>query len=68
VRLGTRPDSVEATSVSGSVQVVLPDAGPYRVRTATVTGDTDVDVRNDPGARSTVTARTTTGDLTVSTG
>jgi DUF4097 and DUF4098 domain-containing protein YvlB len=68
VRLGSRPESVEATSASGNVQVALPDAGPYRVQAATASGDTDIDVRTDPGARSTITARTTSGDVTVGTG
>jgi putative adhesin len=68
VRLTNRPEAVEATSVSGNVRVVLPDAGPYRVRTATVTGDEDVDVRTDPGAPATIRASTTSGDITVGTG
>ncbi|MCO1658091.1 DUF4097 family beta strand repeat-containing protein [Pseudonocardia humida] len=67
VRLGERPVSLEVRSVSGNVRVVLPDAGSYRVETATVSGDTDVDVRDDPGASSTVRARTTSGDVTVGT-
>jgi hypothetical protein len=54
--------------VSGNVRIVLPDAGPYRVDTDTVTGETDVDVRDDPGASSTIRARTTSGDITVGTG
>jgi hypothetical protein len=68
VRSVERPVSLEAQSVSGNVRIALPDAGPYRVQTATVTGDTDVDVRDDPGASSTVRVRTTSGDLTVGTG
>lgn len=68
VRMVERPVALEVRSVSGNVQVALPDAGPYRVETATVSGDTDVDVRDDPGASSTVRARTTSGDVTVGTG
>jgi hypothetical protein len=68
VRLGERPVSLQAQSVSGNVRIVLPDAGPYRVDTDTVTGETDVDVRDDPGASSTIRARTTSGDITVGTG
>jgi hypothetical protein len=68
VRSAQRPVSLEAQSVSGNVRIVLPDAGPYRVQTSTVSGDADVDVREDPGAASTVRVRTTSGDLTVGTG
>ncbi|HZG89082.1 MAG TPA: DUF4097 family beta strand repeat-containing protein, partial [Pseudonocardia sp.] len=68
VHLGTRPVTLEATSTSGNVQVTLPDAGPYRVAADTVTGRTDVGVRSDPGARSTIRVRTTSGDVSVGTG
>ncbi|WP_214403452.1 DUF4097 family beta strand repeat-containing protein [Pseudonocardia lacus] len=68
VRLSERPVSLQAQSVSGNVRVVVPDAGPYSVRTSTVSGDTDVDVRDDPGASSSIQVRTTSGDLTVGTG
>jgi hypothetical protein len=68
VHLLDRPQSLAATSVSGDVEVRVPDAGPYRVEAGTVSGDTDVDVRSDPGARSTLRLRTTSGDVSVSTG
>jgi DUF4097 and DUF4098 domain-containing protein YvlB len=54
--------------VSGDVEVRVPDAGPYLVNATTVSGDAEVGVRSDPGARSQLNLRTTSGDLSVSTG
>lgn len=68
VNLLDRPESLSATTVSGDVQVRVPDAGPYRVDADTVSGDTEIGVRSDPGARSVLELRTTSGDVTVGTG
>jgi Putative adhesin len=68
VHLLDRPQSLAATSVSGDVQVRVPDAGPYRVDADTVSGDAEVGVRSDPAARSVLRLRTTSGDVSVSTG
>jgi hypothetical protein len=67
VHLLDRPETLSATSVSGDVRVRVPDAGPYKVNASTVSGDTELGVRSDPGARSQLNLRTTSGDLTVST-
>jgi Putative adhesin len=68
VHLLDRPDTLSATSVSGDVQVRVPDAGPYKVNASTVSGDTELGVRSDPSARAQLNLRTTSGDLTVTTG
>jgi putative adhesin len=68
VHLLDRPESLSATSVSGDVRVRVPDAGPYRVDADTVSGDTEIGVRSDPGAGSVLELRTTSGDVSVGTG
>jgi hypothetical protein len=68
VHMLDRPQTLSATSVSGDVEVRVPDAGPYLVNATTVSGDAEVGVRSDPGARSQLNLRTTSGDLSVSTG
>jgi hypothetical protein len=58
------PATVSVVADAGDVVIGLPD-GTYRVSTDADAGEEEIDVANDPGARSTVTARTSAGDITV---
>jgi hypothetical protein len=68
VHLLDRPETLSATSVSGDVRVRVPDAGPYKINATTVSGDSELAVRNDPSARAQLNLRTTSGDIALATG
>jgi hypothetical protein len=67
VQLVDRPETLSVTTVSGNLQVRVPDAGPFQVHASTVSGDSEVGVRSDPSARSQLNLRTTSGDISVGT-
>ena len=61
------PRRVDARSDNGGVRIVVPrQGGPYRVDADTSNGRSRVDVPTDPDAPSTITARTSNADLTIS--
>lgn len=61
------PNSVRATTSNGAIEIVLPsDSPPYAVEASTSNGNIVTDVRTDPGAASSIFARTSNGDITVS--
>ncbi|MCU1628533.1 MAG: hypothetical protein JWP64_3482 [Pseudonocardia sp.] len=59
------PAQVEAESTAGNVTVLVPVGPVYRVDARTTVGRVDVRVADDPGADAVITARSTTGDVTV---
>ncbi|CAO5187700.1 hypothetical protein FAIPA1_680006 [Frankia sp. AiPs1] len=60
------PDSVDAHSSAGDVQVLLPSgAPPYAADVSTQEGDRQVSIRSDPGASRHLRATTSSGDVTV---
>jgi hypothetical protein len=60
------PQAVQASTDTGSVEVVLPDdTATYRVETGTDTGGEVVSVRTDPSSTRSIVARTDTGDITI---
>jgi hypothetical protein len=66
LRLTAIPDDVTATTSSGDVLVAVPDGpSPYLVSVHTSSGDRTVGVRTDPTARRTITARTSSGNVSV---
>ena len=58
------PVTVTVVTDAGDVVIALPGGG-YRVSTDADAGEEHIDVANDPGAPSTVSARTSAGDITV---
>lgn len=62
----TAPSSVAAQADSGNVGINVPDR-PYRVKTSTGSGDTNVGVANAPSAPNHLNLHTGSGDITVST-
>jgi hypothetical protein len=66
VSFSAAPDTVDASSDHGDVDVVLPRSGEiYRVDASTDHGSTDVAVRQGPEADRVVRARSDHGDVTV---
>lgn len=62
----TRPHHVDATSGSGSVELMLPPGrDPYNVDARSSAGTTHVAVAHDPEATSTIRLRTSAGSITV---
>ncbi|MGC4944055.1 DUF4097 family beta strand repeat-containing protein [Kribbella sp. DT2] len=60
------PDEVRAQGTSGDVTVVVPEGTEtYKVDTDTSSGDEQAEVRTDPAATRTITAKTSSGDVTV---
>ncbi|ADB30746.1 hypothetical protein Kfla_1651 [Kribbella flavida DSM 17836] len=60
------PSEVKAEASSGDVTVVLPEGTEtYKIDTDTASGDESAEVRTDPAATRTVTATTSSGDVTV---
>ncbi|MBB5841164.1 DUF4097 family beta strand repeat-containing protein [Kribbella italica] len=60
------PVEVRAQGTSGDVTVVVPaGAETYKVDTDTSSGDEHTDLRTDPAATRTITAKTSSGDVTV---
>jgi hypothetical protein len=60
------PDTVQATTSNGSVEIVLPTGGEtYRVDVGTSHGSTDVGVRTDPTSDRVIIGRTSNGSVTV---
>jgi hypothetical protein len=61
------PRQVTARSSNGDISIAVPrQGGPYRVDAQTSNGKRTIDVPTDPAASSTITARTSNGDLTLS--
>lgn len=68
VRLGfaTAPQTVEASSSGGGVEIRLPRVeGGYRVDASSSGGDRSVDVPTDPASSRSVTARSSGGDVRI---
>ncbi|MEV6286030.1 DUF4097 family beta strand repeat-containing protein [Kribbella sp. NPDC051770] len=60
------PQEVRAQGTSGDVTVVVPEgAEAYKVDTDTSSGDEHTEVRTDPVATRTITAKTSSGDVSV---
>jgi DUF4097 and DUF4098 domain-containing protein YvlB len=60
------PSSVQAETSSGDVTVVLPTGTEtYKVDTDTSSGDESTEVKMDPASTRTITAKTSSGDVTV---
>lgn len=55
---------LSATSSAGAVDLTVPDR-PYQIDLVTNAGDVDFDVRTDPDATRTITARSGAGDITI---
>jgi hypothetical protein len=58
------PTDVTASATSGNIAVSVPE-GRYRIDAEANSGDTDVDVPNDPGATHALTLRARSGNITV---
>lgn len=62
----TAPDSVQATTSNGRLQVVLPsDAPPYALEASTSNGEVNADIRTDPSAPASIALETSNGDIVV---
>jgi DUF4097 and DUF4098 domain-containing protein YvlB len=61
------PRSLSAETTAGSIVITVPDEV-YAVDTDTTAGGVEVGVRTDPNADRTITASTTAGEITISTG
>jgi DUF4097 and DUF4098 domain-containing protein YvlB len=60
------PQSIQSEASSGDVTIRLPSGDEaYKVDTDTSSGDESANVKNDPSATRTITAKTSSGDLTV---
>ncbi|MFF0269440.1 DUF4097 family beta strand repeat-containing protein [Kribbella sp. NPDC004536] len=60
------PQSVESKSSSGDVTIGIPDAGDaYKLDTKTSSGDESANIKTDPAATRQITARTSSGDVSV---
>ncbi|MGK4581341.1 DUF4097 family beta strand repeat-containing protein [Kitasatospora sp. HPMI-4] len=60
-----QPETVKATTSTGSVTVKVPSGDPYTVTAGADTGNVRQTVSQQPGARRTITAHSNTGDVTV---
>jgi hypothetical protein len=67
MEFSSAPDEVSARSTNGEISVTVPDDGEsYRVDANTTNGKVDTaDIRTDPDADRSITARTTNGRVTV---
>ncbi|WP_350278391.1 DUF4097 family beta strand repeat-containing protein [Kribbella sp. HUAS MG21] len=62
----TAPQSVESKSSSGDVEILIPSGEEsYKVDTDTSSGDESANVRSDPAATRTITAKTSSGDVSI---
>lgn len=59
-------DTITAETVSGSIQVKVPQGEPYRVLTDSNSGGINVDVATDPSSQHVIDLTTTSGNITVS--
>ncbi|GAA1527282.1 DUF4097 family beta strand repeat-containing protein [Kribbella lupini] len=60
------PDEVQAQGTSGDVTVLVPEGvETYKVDADTSSGDERTELRTDPAATRTITAKTSSGDVTV---
>ncbi|MFD7154636.1 DUF4097 domain-containing protein [Kribbella sp. NPDC059898] len=60
------PQSVEAKASSGNVSIELPPGDTtYKLDTETSSGDRSANVKSDPNAARTITARTSSGDVSI---
>ena len=60
------PQSVESKSSSGDVTIDIPaGAETYKVDTKTSSGDKAADIKQDPAATRSITARTSSGDVSI---
>ena len=57
------PQRLTAKTGSGNVDIAVPDDDAYRVVVETSAGDTEITVRQDPGAGRTIGVRTSRGDV-----
>ncbi|MDA0163894.1 DUF4097 domain-containing protein [Solirubrobacter ginsenosidimutans] len=62
------PTVVEASTASGDVNIAVPSGDAYRVDADPGSGDQQIDVKTDPSADRTITASTSSGDVTVAYG
>lgn len=62
------PESVEAEATTGDVEVRVPVGPVYQVRAEVRNGLSDVEVADTPGAEHRITARSTTGNVSVTHG
>jgi DUF4097 and DUF4098 domain-containing protein YvlB len=65
---GLGPKGVSASTASGDVNITVPRDGTYHVIADPGSGDEQVDVKTDPSADRTITASTSSGDVTVAYG
>lgn len=61
-----RPQDVRAEASSGSIEVLVPDAG-YRVTADASSGERSIDVREDPAAAHTLDLHASSGDISAAT-
>lgn len=60
------PQSISSRSSSGDVRIRIPSGEEsYKVDTDTSSGDESANVRSDPGATRTITAKTSSGDVSI---
>lgn len=57
------PQQLTAKTESGNVDIAMPDDDTYRVVVDTSAGDTEIRVRQDPGAARTIGVQTSRGDV-----
>ena len=65
VRLGAAPSRLTATSESGDIEIRVPKGQPYAVDAQTTSGDSDIDVTDQPSADHRIQVRTVSGDIEV---
>jgi len=62
------PRSVDASTASGDVDVLVPEGEAYRVEADSGSGEQALDVRTDPASTRIIRAQTSSGDVTVAYG
>jgi hypothetical protein len=59
------PQQLTAKTGSGDVDIAVPDDDTYQVVVETSVGDTEIRVRQDPGATRTIGVQTSRGDVRI---
>jgi hypothetical protein len=65
--LSRAPEQATAETSSGNIHLTVPDM-PYQVHAGTSSGQVRIDVRDDPSASRSITAHTSSGDVTIARG
>lgn len=67
LELATAPQELDAVASSGEIDIAVPGTEAYRVAATTSAGEEQVDVRQDPSSTRSISATSSSGDVTVRT-